>query len=360
MHDEFADWYQSTNIDNDLNQLEQRWAGVEQVSNDLNYVDIQNLVKMAFARGDDEEAENKFKGVFKEYDPGFLLSDNTYEIAVLASSVLAFRMSVDYDDAGLIATSILTTNFYDERKPEAKFDLIGIANNTIIKESQTARTRPKHKEITFPNINKQIFIKAIDAFVQNSDWAQLGQILKDMTEQSLRRTKQTRDALQDHITPVWKYIAVQDEELEMVWWLVNRWCLHVDEPFDKVPLDMRALLFGKEIADMIHVYIEPPSLIGMLSTAGVGQNDLTIPDAVNTCGTENLSKFQNPDDVCSTLTPIHFAINRAIETKCEESWIPGWQSVCGISATKKFSAIDIAMQVHRERVVLMNLADGGE
>ena len=44
----------------------------------------------------------------------------TYEIAVLASSVLAFRMSVDYDDAGLIATSILTTNFYDERKPEAK------------------------------------------------------------------------------------------------------------------------------------------------------------------------------------------------------------------------------------------------
>ena len=360
MHNDFADWYRSTNIDNDLNKLELRWAGVEQVSNDLNYVDIQNLVKVAFARGDDEEAENRFKGVFKEYDPGFLLDDNTYEIAVLASSVLAYEMSEDSDDAGLIATSILTTNFYDERQQEAKFDLIGIANSTIIKKSQTARTRPIRKEITFPNINKQNSIRAIDTLVQSPDWDKLGEILKDMTEQSLRRIKQIREALQDHITPVWNYIAVQDEELEMLWWLVNRWCLHVDESFDNVPLDMRALLFGKEIADMIHVYIEPPSLIGMLSTAGVGNNELTIPDAVNTCGPENLSKFQNLGDVCSTLTPIHFAISRAIETKCEESWISGWQNVCGISVNKKFSAIDIAMQVHRERLVLMKLANGGE
>ena len=360
MHNDFANWYQSTNIDNNSEKLELRWKGIKQVSDKLNYVQIPNLVKIAFCRGDDEEAESRFKEEFKKHDPGFLMNENDHEIAVLASSVLAFEMSAEYDDADLIATSILTTYFYEERKPEAKFDLIGIANNTITKKSHSARTRPAYKDITFPNITQQNIIDKISELDQQPDWDKTREIMQYMTEQILSHTNKNRTALQNHIEPVWDYITVQDEELEMAWWLVNKWCQLAEKPFNKVPPDMRALLFGKEIADMLHVYIEPPSLVGMLSNTGVGKNKLTVPEAVNACGTENLSKFQNLTDACTTLTPIHYAISRAIETECEESWIPAWHNVCGISETKKFSAIDIATQLHRECVVLMLLADGGE
>ncbi len=358
MHDDFADWYQSTNIDNDPRKLERRWKGVKQVSDKLDYAGIANLVKIAFDRGD-EEAKSRFKEVFKKHDRTFLLKDNDHEVAVLASSVLAFKMSTDYDDAGLIATSILTTYFYKERKPAAEFDLIGIANNTITKNSHSARNRPVHEGITVRNTTKKIIADKIEELAQEEDWHKLAEVLNFMTEQILNHTKQSRDALQKHIKPVWDYIAVQDEELEMAWWLVNKWCQLAEKPFNKVPTKMRPLLFGKEIADMIHVNIEPPSLIGMLNTAGVGKNKLTIPEAVNACGNVNLSNFQNLPVACATLTPIHNAIGRAIETDCEDSWIPAWQKVCGITQTNKFSAIDIAIQIHRECVVLMNLADNG-
>ena len=360
MHADFADWYQSTNIDIDTEKLDLRWKGIKQVSNKLNYVQIQNLVKLAFGRGDNNEAENSFREEFKKHDSGFLINQNDHEIAVLASSVLAYEMSAEYDDANLIATSILTTYFYEERKPAAKFDLIGIANNTITKNSHSARRRPAYRTLTFPNITQQNIIDKISEIEQQPDWDKTREVMKFMTEQILSHTSNTRTALKNHYELVWDYIAVQDEELEMSWWLVNQWCKLAEKPFNKVAPDMRALLFGKEIADMLHMLIEPPSLVGMLSTTGVGKNKLPIPEAVNACGTENLSKFQNLSDACNTLTPIHFAICRAIEIECDDSWVPAWKKTCGISADKKFSEIDIATQLHRECIVLEYLADGGE
>ena len=78
MHDEFADWYQSTNIDNNSESTwNNRWKGIKQVSDKLNYVADSKPRKNCILPVEmTKRRKVDLKEEFKKHDPGFLMNEN--------------------------------------------------------------------------------------------------------------------------------------------------------------------------------------------------------------------------------------------------------------------------------------------
>ena len=154
-----------------------------------------------------------------------------------------------------------------------------------------------------------------------------------------------------------KILTVQDEELQMLWWMVSGWSEMWDCSFSDIDNKARPILLAKEAASMTKEVSESPSLKALFSRVGVdGNTKITIPEAVNACGVENLGRLAHKSAPCSTIFPLHFAMFRALETGADPAWIAGWSKASGIGEKSQIVPLELALQVHRE-LKLMKLLE---
>ena len=77
----------------------------------------------------------------------------------------------------------------------------------------------------------------------------------------------------------------------MLWWMIGqRSTMHIS--FEDINENSRPVLLAIEAASMIQEFLESPSLKAIFSRVGIsGTMKVTIPDAINDCGTEILKKL---------------------------------------------------------------------
>jgi hypothetical protein len=118
------------------------------------------------------------------------------------------------------------------------------------------------------------------------------------------------------------FIAIQDEELELLWWVFGERSDDLNQPFKDVPVKVQPLVFAKELASATKFLPGPASIKSLLSRAGLKDNQkVTIPDAVNACDAGWLVSLAAQSDISTLVQPIHFAIRRKLETGDEASWV---------------------------------------
>jgi hypothetical protein len=156
------------------------------------------------------------------------------------------------------------------------------------------------------------------------------------------------------IDDVDNFIRIQDEELQMLWWLVGERSDIYDCPFDAVEADAQPLVFAAELARSTEFLPGPPSVKGILSRAGLNDGrKLTVTAAVNASKPEWLKRLMSDVDPSPLSTPLHAAIKRQLETGAGEAWVPGWAASTEIDAAHTLPSLILGELFYRERLLLL-------
>jgi len=344
MHDQFADWYQPATFGHDRDTIELRWKAVASIVEEIDVQMIAELTRLVFGKRLDRETTlDEFRKYFKEVDQTFQSVGNEEEIIVLAGCVLAALC-----DRGSIPVllSILTTSTFGLRKLKVDIDLVKMAEYQL--NIQAAKTRHRQTLTKLKTIVEPKEIKdAVQTITDNPDPGHVAQSLKILApfyQQLVYNQQKVINIFNKSL----KQFEVQDEELQILWWIISGWSNMWSTSFEKLHEKVRPILLAKEISIISHENTEPPSIKAIFSRVGIQNGyETTIPDAVTACGVDLLKKIKDSES-CPILFPLHFAVARAIETNAKETWVSAWSEVTGIGETASISMINLAMQMYRE------------
>jgi hypothetical protein len=145
------------------------------------------------------------------------------------------------------------------------------------------------------------------------------------------------------------YFTIQDEELQMLWWLLGERSIDRNCAFSSLSAVERPLVLAKELAGLTGYLPGPFAIKSILSRAGLRDSDeLTIVECVN-AGDQEWLKWLVDDQQPSPVTrPIHAAVSRKLETGDNESWISGWAAAAEIDSAQKVSALQLGLLFYRE------------
>lgn len=362
MHEKFVDWLRPTTFSHDRQTIELRWQGTEAAIESLDSRMGFELVRLVFGR-ELESPENldKFRQNFKSVDETFSTSGNDHELQVLAGCVLAIICTDETSDRHEVPMAILTASACGKRVPVVEIDLIGMAAEWLKQGGIKARSR---SSISEPGVftSKNAFDAVIAEFEANSGgqgmpaavvaFRKVASAIENLSSTVQKRTHES-------ITEINRLLKIQDEELQMLWWMVGGWSAMWETPFAKIDIKSRPILLAKETAEITDLPSEPPSLQSVLYRIGIDpKKKSAIPEAVSACG-EYLKELAPRSIPCPTIYPLHFAISRALETGGDKTWIPNWSKVSGIQEKEQISSLGLALQMYRE-IKLMEFEDYNE
>jgi hypothetical protein len=147
------------------------------------------------------------------------------------------------------------------------------------------------------------------------------------------------------------FAAIQDEELQMLWWLFGGRSTDMDRAFDAIDANAQPLVLAAELAGMTKFLPGPVSTKAILSRAGVKEGECTVPATVNACDAQWLARLVEGREPSPITQPIHFAVKRKLETGDDNSWVAGWSGVVGIDAGHALPALTLANLFYRERLL---------
>lgn len=342
MHLNFADWYRPASFGHNRDTLELRWQGVEAALEQIDDSIVLELIRLVFGRPlQSPGVENTFRKFFKDTDQSFLTTGNDLEVKVLAGCVLA--MTCVEPISPLPTMAILTTSVFGLRELQIEIDLIGMVASRVHSDGIRARKRIRADKLK--PFEDAAYNEAILPLSQPQTPALMVQVLNNIGAVTVSQLNTLQNAIADQQA----LLEIQDEELQLLWWVVGERSDKWGKAFTGLNTKARPILLAAEAAAMTTGFSEPPSLRAIFSRVGVSESDkVTIHECVNACGTEHLKLLAPSDAGCTSIFPVHFAMFRALEAGANSTWVAPWTKATGITAKAKLSAVELAMQVHRE------------
>jgi GTPase-associated system helical domain len=354
MREEFPRWYRPVGVGDNRERLEARWKGVVTlVGNADDNNNIETMIAIALRTKPRPQAANvmSIRKTFKDIDDLFDMEGNDRELEILCGSVLATLFETDGDMAALAALSTTTASCGGVRTAEFPLDLAGVAEAAIVRVSDARRTRPdlgKHMTVAASNISMD---EANAALKQN--WTVDGAIaaLKALSDLNNRANLHLAQQVNVALKAAHNFAEIQDEELQMLWWLFGNRSKKMDRPFADIPADAQTFILAAELADMTNFLPGPASVKPILSRAGLkDRRRCSVPAAVNACEADLLRSLIDGFEPSKITQPLHFAIKRKLETGDETSWIAAWSSITGIDAGFSLPAIELGNLFYCERL----------
>ena len=159
-------------------------------------------------------------------------------------------------------------------------DLPALAEAAIERLADANRTRPSLNALVRAEAPKFDFETAATK-AKESNWEAVGQAFT-LAANSVRTAITALAARQASATrAIDRFIQVQDEELQMLWWLIGGRSVTLDCAFDAVPADAQPLVFASELADNTASFPGPRSIRPLLTRAGLKERKkLTLAAAL--------------------------------------------------------------------------------
>ncbi|WNG50498.1 hypothetical protein F0U60_44980 [Archangium minus] len=350
MNPDFPRWYRTVSLGDDRDRVQRRWAGVLALADQTTRDDVEAMLRIIFRAklGPLPAALARLRQPFKDADELFDMQGNSRELEILCGAGLVTLFNKNVDISAIAALSVTTTALGGARAIDLPQDLLVQAENALAKTADRNRERPNLREFAVSGAPNTDFDKAVIKVRQQPDFNSVAAAFTSIDEV-------VRDALKksaESILAVNKFITAQDEELQMLWWLVGERSWDYDCAFSAVSPEAQPLLFAKELSQLTNFFPGPRSVKALLSRAGLkDRKKLTVPAAVNECDPTWLAQLVDGVDVSPISQPIHFAIRRKLETGDKESWIAGWAAAAGIDAGHTLPALTLGSLFYRERLL---------
>lgn len=147
------------------------------------------------------------------------------------------------------------------------------------------------------------------------------------------------------------FVSVQDDELQVLWWLVGSRSELVDLSFEQIPGADRPVVLAVEFADLSRDLPGPAAARAVLAKAGIANGEKEEVAATLSAARGQLA-LANHDEPSVVHHPLHFAIKRMEEVEGDPAWVKGWATLCGISEDASLSPLDFAELFYREELLL--------
>ena len=359
MHQHFAKWYTEVSVGDDGGRREARWESVTKLVSNVQLEDLEALLQLCF-RGriiPDAQTMSKLFEPFVESDPTFDIAQNERELRILAGAslvVLMENLSQSWGDEA--ALGVCTAGLCGQRTHDLPQDLVALAETAIRRRAEANRARPKvysEPEALQIKVNvDQVTEKLEESFDSNAvaqALANLGTLVQSRVTTLTKRQASAMKSLEH-------FLDIQDEELEMLWWLMGEYSTSYGCSFAKVPAKARALVVAAELADMTKVLPGPAAIAALMARAGLSDKRKTgIVSVVNAVSETWLGEHVSVKYTSPLVTPLHEAVKRRLETGENEAWVAGWAAVAGLPGALEMSSLDIGMQFYRESLYAMEL-----
>ncbi len=352
MHKEFAGWYASLSLGDDTAQVEGRWKAVEAVVEEASKTTLELLVRLAFrakpqqmSAPDVAELRAKFAGATAP--PG------DEELVVLAGAALAWAMDPQDDNSALAATMIAAAACGGLRKLELPMDLIGISGRANRVNSETSRRRPSLDvgKAVATALDKAEVAAAVK-LVTDGNPAGAVQTLANSINKVIATVARRQAAVEEAFQ---NFTHLQDEELDILWWLQGGYSSDLEKDFPDVPPAYRPLGIARELAALTKVLPGPTAVRALLTRAGVADAPkMTIVAAVQ--GMPNAWLGMALDDlegenITALTTPILLALSRRKELEGAEGWATAWSKLTSLDEGAELEPMRFAEAAYREFVL---------
>ncbi len=355
MHPNFPSWHDAIGLGDEQARRETRWAGVSAMADDADSKVIEALIRLAFKSQQPAAASQvqKIREAFKKTDAAFDMQGNDRELQVLAAASLAVLMDQGGTSGAEAALGVSTAALDKARKPDLPMDLSILAEDAIDQIAETNRKRPSLEIHTSKAVPKVDFEKAATKVREQPDWEGVAEGF-NLAAEAVRNAFVVMARRQgDTVHAMDSFVRVQDEELQMLWWLIGQRSEDLNCAFDAVSAGAQALVFAKELADHTEFLPGPASVKGLLSRAGLkGRKKIVISNAIIAADPAWLQTFMPENEPSPVSTPIHFGIKRQLETGPGEAWIAGWAAAIGVTAELAVSPLGLGVLFYRERLLL--------
>ena len=352
---EFARWYRAVDLQSDLSHHQARMQGVDAIVRDADRDDLETLLRLVFPtkRPPTRASAQAIRRRFAAVDDTFPMENNDRELQILAAICLVALINNGDAMGAAAALAVTTASFGGARRPNLPVDIGVFADQAIDRMAHAAHERPHLDRDTPWRLPASSAMDALASSRDEGDYERLADAvesavthLKDALEATLQRCGK-------EVTALTHQIQVQDEELEMLWWLTGQRSSEQDRPFQRVPLAVRPLVLAKELADSTHVLPGPPSLRALLSRAGLkSTRPVRISIAIDAAAEDWLERLLGDEDPCPVSSPLHSAMKRKTEAGSPEVWVPAWSGMAGIPSEHSLSPLDLGVLFYRERLLL--------
>ena len=339
MHTDFPQWYASISIGEDEKTRQARWDAITTIVSSANRAIIEALIRIALStrQKPDEPSLEVIREAFKATDQAFQTNGNDRELKVLAAICLAILMDRG-GTSGAVACLMTLTALACIAKPNLPMDLGLLARNARSELSNAARRRGQ----LYETMSAALPVTVPDVLDEASTLA------------TIKSVAAAVDSTSRHLRSLQALLRVQDEELQMLWWLIGQRSWDLECTFDAIPRNGQPLVFAKELADATHVLPGPLAIDALLSRAGLKDSKgIVIADAINSMKSDWLQSIMKWSDISPVSAPIHYAIKRQLETGPGDAWIAGWAAVTGVPETLELKPLALGDQFYNERVLLM-------
>jgi hypothetical protein len=345
---EFFTWYSSMEFNDDAGVRERRWNNLLSITKAPSDRILEALVRLAFRTKQPPFAAEVTQVRAQLAEDASPVGDD--ELAMLAASALSLILTKVDATSARTATLIAGVSCVGLRAVKQPMDLVGLAKNTQTELAETSRRRPSLEQQKL--VNPQLDIQSALDGLQEGNVATVRTAITALATSSSKALASIFSRQRLFESAVQEYVKVQDEELDILWWLLGRHCTTLNIPFVDVEQEHRPLIFANELAKLTKVLPGPTALPSLLSRAGVDNSvQVTISSAIQALPKEWLSLLlpeDKADKVSAVTTPILEGIRRRQEVGGQDTWIAAWSSVCGIRQDAQLPPLQFAEAAYRE------------
>lgn len=354
MHEDFGTWYSTVSLDDEQELREVRWEGLLTVVRNAEPAALEGLLRLAYRsrHGPRQAVLEEVRQAFRDADDTFPMSGNDRELEVLAGACLAVAMENNEETGGIAALASTTAAFGGARRPDLPMDLASLGEAAILRIGNLSRKRPDIPHNGSRRGPTCDFSKAAGKAREGTfeAVAEALELAGTTTRNAMKRIVQSQDEVTDALD---RFLRVQDEELDMLWWLTAKRSEHYNCDFDEIPVDAQPLVLAKELADMTGDLPGPVSILGILSRAGVrADKAIVVVDALNAAEPEWLQRVIGEKTPSPVTTPLHDGIRRQLETGQGRAWTEAWAATVGVSADYGLPGLTLAQLFYRECLLI--------
>ena len=349
MRPAFREIYADASVQPTIDQMESRWAGIEEACGQFSDEKFFQLVGLFFGfRPSNGELEDQFRSCFTKNDAGFPTS-NDREMQVLAGAVLeAIIAGMGEVNVTSIALATLCGELKGLTPTPPSLLVIKAASRKLDEQSRAARSASTIQ--TPKRVNPKLHLDGLDQLV-NENYPEA--ILK--TKTAIERVTNSLRSVAASNRELYDVARTQSEELNMLWWLFGGRSREFDTPFTELPSECTPLIAAKELSELTLVLPGPLSAIAIIerSIGGSREDKLSLIDAINALDrdwrTNWVSSIESNEmlDYC----PVHFSICESLRTETKKSWFDPAKHKFQITSDR-LSRTDLAQQVYQESLLL--------
>lgn len=346
----FATWLRPIEIKLDRDSLSSRWKSVSRLVESIEYNKAINLVRYIFDEPYTDELLEWFQVEFQNDDELFTMieSENHNELQILAGIVIILKLKQCNEISSDIGNYILAAYCSGLKPLNTRLPIIESAIECTKQHSIKSRIKPK-KTATYKNWEPKKISEAISK-IEYSDTESIMNAISVVGNVA----KDTFNSLKVNNNNLNKIITAQDEELNILWWLINGYSECYKLKFEDINENERAIVLGVEISNLIELNTEIPSIRGVLHRAGIevsdDDNKISLEDIVN-CITKPSELFSDSLILDKIQTPLLFSIEKRM-TLGNDGWYEKLKNILNFDENDGLSAIEWSIQICRELLSL--------